>query len=333
MIVAMAVITTMAMPPTLRWALARVPLGKAEKARLEREQFEETGFVANLERLLLAVDESANGKFAARVAGLIVGARGIPITILHVGPHSKRQNVNRGKEGSPETAVMEGAHTTAVVEEEAEDQKPPKVDITTRVAGRRSQDVVVEEARKGYDLMVTGIEKSAAARGVFHPDLARLTKGFEGPLAIVIARGPHLEQATKSEFRILVPITGTDVSRRAAEVAVALARANDVPITALYIAGTSDGKGRRRGVTPTRAHEEEILKDVVALAERYDAEVRTAVRVDAEPEEAILREVRGGQYNLIIMGANRRPGEALYFGNVAAATLDKAKASFIFVTG
>src|SRR6202047_598582 len=35
MIVAMAVATTMAMPPMLRWALGRVPLGKSEKERLE----------------------------------------------------------------------------------------------------------------------------------------------------------------------------------------------------------------------------------------------------------------------------------------------------------
>jgi Kef-type K+ transport system membrane component KefB len=36
MIVAMAVLTTTAMPPTLRWALARIPLRKEEKQRLER---------------------------------------------------------------------------------------------------------------------------------------------------------------------------------------------------------------------------------------------------------------------------------------------------------
>ena len=74
MIVAMAVITTMAMPPTLRWALARIPMRKEEKQRLEREEMEARGFVPNLERLLLAVDDSANGKFASRVAGLIAGA-------------------------------------------------------------------------------------------------------------------------------------------------------------------------------------------------------------------------------------------------------------------
>ena len=41
MIVAMAVITTIAMPPTLRWALGRIPMRKEEKQRLEREEQEE----------------------------------------------------------------------------------------------------------------------------------------------------------------------------------------------------------------------------------------------------------------------------------------------------
>jgi predicted Kef-type K+ transport protein len=41
MIVAMAVITTMAMPPMLRWALARIPLGDEERLRLEREELDE----------------------------------------------------------------------------------------------------------------------------------------------------------------------------------------------------------------------------------------------------------------------------------------------------
>ncbi len=40
MIVAMAFVTTMAMPPMLRWGLSRVPMSKEEKERLEREEFE-----------------------------------------------------------------------------------------------------------------------------------------------------------------------------------------------------------------------------------------------------------------------------------------------------
>ena len=82
MIVTMAVVTTLVMPPTLRWALSMVPFGEEEKARLDREAFEEKGFVTNIERLLIAVDASPNGKLAAHLSGLIAGTRGLPTTVL-----------------------------------------------------------------------------------------------------------------------------------------------------------------------------------------------------------------------------------------------------------
>ena len=62
-IVTMAVVTTMSMPPMLRWALGRLPMRPEEAARLEREEFEARGFVSNIERLLVAVDASPSGQF------------------------------------------------------------------------------------------------------------------------------------------------------------------------------------------------------------------------------------------------------------------------------
>jgi len=44
-----------------------VPLSAAEKARLEKEEVETRGFVPQLERLLVAVDDSVIGAFAARL--------------------------------------------------------------------------------------------------------------------------------------------------------------------------------------------------------------------------------------------------------------------------
>ena len=84
MIVTMAIVTTLAMPPTLRWALARLPMRKEEKERLEREEMEAKGFVSQLERLLVAVDDSANGQFGSRVAGMIAGTRSMPTTVMHI---------------------------------------------------------------------------------------------------------------------------------------------------------------------------------------------------------------------------------------------------------
>jgi hypothetical protein len=57
-ILVMAIITTLGMPPMLRWSLARLPLSESERERLDREEFDARGFVVNIERLLLAVDES-----------------------------------------------------------------------------------------------------------------------------------------------------------------------------------------------------------------------------------------------------------------------------------
>lgn len=333
MIVAMAVGTTMAMPPMLRWALARLPLGKEEKNRLEREEFEARGFVANLERFLLAVDESPNGRFASRITGLIAGTRGIPTTVLHIGPDAKRQEQMRGSEASVESAVKAGgAEATATIE--GEDKKPKTVDVITRAKTARTEEAIASEARRGYDLLVIGVEKVGAPEGGFHKEISRTAANFEGPVAVVAALGPHLERPAESSFRILVPVTGTDVSRRAAEVAVALARSSDAQIAALYVSspgGPGSGRALARGIAAMRRHEEAILKDVVALGERYDVDIRTAVRVNSSADNAILKAARDGRYNLIVMGVGRRPGDTLFFGNVAATVLQKTSCSVLFV--
>ena len=176
--------------------------------------------------------------------------------------------------------------------------------------------------------MMIGLDDPVGATGAFHARISRVAAGFDGPVAVLIARGEHLRRPLDSEFRILTPVTGTEASRRAAEVAVAVARASGRRIAALHVAGS-----RSAASSPTRLQQEAILKDVVALAERYGTDVRTAVRIETTPEDAILREVRRGRHDLIVMGVNRRPGEVLFFGNVAQAVLNATEASVLFVAG
>ncbi|HEX4269914.1 MAG TPA: cation:proton antiporter, partial [Rhizomicrobium sp.] len=90
MIVTMAVITTMAMPPMLRTALRDLPMSKDEETRIARETLDQRGFLPRLERLLLAVDDSPVGRTAARFAGLLAGAQGLPVTILKLGADLRR---------------------------------------------------------------------------------------------------------------------------------------------------------------------------------------------------------------------------------------------------
>lgn len=331
MIVAMAILTTLAMPPTLRWALGRLPLSEEEGARLAREEFEAKGFLPNVERFLVSVDDSSNGRFAARLAGLIAGARGKPITILHLG-EGERTKQDAALEQSPESAAKAGAAVVAEKEEELDSAKPAKVEVATRDNVEDAAGAVAEEARKGHDLMIIGLGRTLDPKGTFDEKLATVASGFDGPSLIVSGKGDHLERPADSGFRILVPISGTDVSRRAAEVAVALARANDVPVTALYVSSAVEGQVRRTRASVSRRHEEEILKDVALLAERYDTEARTSVLVDGHPDEAILKVAKRGRHNLIVMGVHRRPGETMFFGNVVLSVLQKSEASVLLVS-
>ena len=74
------------------------------------------------------------------------------------------------------------------------------------------------------------------------------------------------------------------------------------------------------------------LKDIVELADRYETPIRTALRLDTAPEDAILRQARLGSYDLVVMGVGRPAGETLYFGNIAAAMLENSQHSMLFVS-
>jgi Kef-type K+ transport system membrane component KefB/nucleotide-binding universal stress UspA family protein len=332
MIVAMALATTMAMPPMLRWALARVPMSEAERERLAREEFEAKGFAANLERLLLIVDESPDGKLASRLAGLLAGTRGIPITMLDMSkvgrPGSKREEADAAKSGGKAEKTVKAA-AQDVRPRDGED-RPSALDVTRRRPDVAGAEAVAKEARKGYDLLLAGIENTRAKDGRFHPDLTRIAAAFEGPLAIAIANGVHRKQPERGPLHILVPLNGSGVSRRAAEVAIAIARASDHEVTALYVTTAQNGsRSRRRRRFRARPEEQAIVKDIVELADRYDVRTRPAIRADIAPDEAILAKTKA--HDLVVMGVDRRPGDKLFFGDTAAAVFEKSPASILFL--
>ncbi|HZL29460.1 MAG TPA: cation:proton antiporter [Pseudolabrys sp.] len=327
MIVAVAVLTTMAMPPTLRWALSRIPMGKDEKQRLEREELEERGFLPKLERLLLAIDDSTNGTFATRIAGILAGTNGMPTTVMQI--KTDKKTGKKAADAEKEKAEAAGETILEVAERAEhtlteEEQSDVKLNVTTIVENAPRKAAVEEEAEKGYDLMIIGLDKTVVRKNQFHSNLTNLAAGYEGPLIVSDAREEHRKHPLHGTVSILVPINGTEVSRRAAEVAIALARATKAPLTALYVAAGAKAQRSRR-------NEEAILKDIVDLAESYEIDLRTAVRADVDPDEAIMKEAERRKHNMVVMGVGRRPGEKLFFGDTAAALLEKSKISLLLV--
>src|SRR5262249_49912630 len=159
-----------------------------------------------LERLLIAVDDSPNGKFASRVAGVLAGTHGMPATVLHIPDPSKIESTmpedpDKAVAGpSPGDKKSNGQHTNVNKEEtkdpkksnkksdkktEKEDEKAEiageavqraaaqikskqkdeekadaPVEVTTIVHEQPSPAVIAEEAEKGYDVFIIGLEKT-----------------------------------------------------------------------------------------------------------------------------------------------------------------------------
>ncbi|PBC01076.1 cation:proton antiporter [Mesorhizobium sp. WSM3860] len=326
MIVTMAVITTLAMPPTLRWALGRLPMGEAEKKRLEREEVDQRGFITNLERLLVVVDEGVVGRFAAYLAG-VIGA-GKPTTVLRTSGESEADPGEAAHLDEIEKGAEQGREAAKEADEEPAHEEP----LTRRPHDAPlSAQAVAKEARKGYGMLLIGLGRAVTAKGGFSRRLNEVAGAFEGPLCLVLkpaGAGRQMPRLGPGSGRILVPVNGTANARRGAELALAVASVTGAPVKVLYVA--RPGRDEPRD-TVSHRRREAVLKDIVALADRYGVETETAIRSRAAAADAITRQA-GRSVALIVMGVARRPGEELIFGETTSGVLQRCPCPVMLVS-
>ena len=354
-IVLMAVVTTVCMPPLLRWALGRVPMRDEEKARLEREAAEEKDFVPKLERVLVGLDGGDNGRLASRLAGWLIGARHLAATVMEVDSAAK----NGGPTSSPSQRVIEAAETAAHAAE-AEDN-PPKNDardpIDAAVEGAKAEripvrelisilplkahddttddacaDVILAEAKKGYGLLFLGLGAgSKATAHNFPPAIEKIVREFAGPIAILLNCAVRNVPSDAALERILVPTTAADYSRFGAEVPVAIAKGCGAMITALNISAPPAENELLRRPNQLLLTGRALLGEIVALGEREGVRVRSKAFVGAAKESAILRQATLGGHQLIVLGTKAWSGDRLHFGHSAQALIENAPCPILIV--
>jgi nucleotide-binding universal stress UspA family protein len=330
MIVTMALLTTSATPPALRWALARTPLRPEEKARLEQEAFEANGFVANMDRFLLAASDHPNGRLASRLVGLLAGARGKPTTVLQV----QSQSARRGQSGVESEIASDLRIAADQARESRASEAPgtPSVAVKSRASGLAVEQALSKEAPKGYDFLVIGVDPAQMPAGGFNPEIAASARSFKGPVAVAVARGVHKRDPAGAPLRILAPVTGAPITRRAAEVAIELAHASASDLEVLFVsspAGASSHREWRRALASS--HAEAALKEVVEIADRRNQPIRVRSRSSGNWRDAILSEAARQGATLIILGVTIRPSDAMLFGETANQLLESSPSSLLFV--
>ena len=330
MIVAMAVVTTMAMPPTLRWMLSRVPLRDEEAKRLEKEDAEEQDVVPKMERALVYLDQSANGTFAASLAGMFAAHRQVLLTLM------ERDNSAAGRiDGGTGLKVV--AEAIASASEQALTIAPDAGDVPAPLSSAEmvhakpvhAVDAVEKEAVKGYSIIFVGLGQPISATAPrFEEQLQRLVEAFDGPVAIVF-NGERLMAEPGMPLKILVPTGGTPDARLATELALALAKASNGTLAALHVFDPREntdllrGRARRSGLS--------ILVDARRLGKRSGVVVQGLTATNARPEAAIRRAARAGRYDLVVIGTSLRQGNTKFLGSRSEALLRELRLPALLV--
>ena len=276
-IVLMAMLTTLCMPPLLRWSLARIPPREDEQRRLEIEAAEERELLPKIERVLVGLDVRERENFAARLAGWLIGARKISATVLDWSSGEQNGTAPGGHRAPSELLVeaTEEARRAESVRHEARHatqiaQRPsprrggaatgrpgrgggPCLGPATQKPGRGDGGEIrpSHSDRSGEGLWMIFIGTGSLARaGEFQASVEKIVHDFKGPVAVLFGQR-EVSAENEPLKKILVPTIGADYSRFGAEVAVAIAKGCGATITALHVAvsagrGTCCGSHRRR---------------------------------------------------------------------------------------
>jgi Kef-type K+ transport system membrane component KefB/nucleotide-binding universal stress UspA family protein len=199
-IVLMAMVTSMAAPPTLRLAVRNWRGSEEEQERLEREEALERNLVVKGRRLLLPTRGLPNSIAAAQILHF-AWPEETPITVLTVG----REN------GEP----VKAQPVMNVVEERPHEEKP--------ATGTDAVSAVLAEAKLGYGVIGLGVADTPTRGTLLSAMADGLLLRSTLPM-VVVRRARNLETRLPGIFsRALVPVSGTQSSRAAQEIAFNIA--------------------------------------------------------------------------------------------------------------
>lgn len=294
-ILMVAVATSLMAPPILRWTLSHVELTEEEEHRLESEERRKESFVGNLKRVLVPVPTNAGpSTMAAKLVRLLVEEEDVEVTSLALQEHG---NGRVGKR--PRTAVHD----------ELEDARS-----IARPDDGRPSEAILGEAQRGYDLLVLG----ATTRGtdgdgpLFEHFVDDVIQESPCPLLVVSSReddDPTARVEQLCHSRILVPTSGNDIDRYAAEVGFTMAAQGEAEVDLVHVVSRAQHElrlGSDRAIDHAIKIGEDILAKTSELGAAMGVRVNTDVVVADHPEQAIVERAEQGA-DLVVMATGRKP--------------------------
>lgn len=306
-IVMVAIVTSLMAPPLLRWSLSKVVIGPEESQRLQSEALASQSFIKQIRRVLVPSRGGHNIQVAAQLLGYLAHQNPLEITALSVTP---KPATSSPKSDIALTKVTQALHLPQ--------STVPK---TKSLVNLKTADAILQEAEKGYDLIVLGAsEKKISRATLFNQLVDQVVQN--APCATLVVKSTIRDPLDRQLRHILVPSTGNESSTYAVEIAGTLAAQTDAMVTLLNVVQTIQPQP-----WSTLSWSElalQILNQQAELGRSLGARVKTDV-LQGNPEQIILEFADQHQVDLIVLGSNARPttGRA-FFGQRVDAILSRA---------
>lgn len=318
-IVMVAIVTSLMAPPLLRWALSHVEMGPDEARRLESEAIAATSFARSIRRVLLVAKDAEQAALASELLRHLETVQPVELTAIYANLDQEPVAWWQVFGEDSRKALRELRDSIAGVRRAVRGERAA---VEVKVAtGARALDEVLHEAKQGYDLIAMAVDSADRNDDLlFGPVIDRVVR--EAPCATLVLRAPRQEKK-RAIARILVPTTGTEYGRRAAEAASLLAQGAKASLTILHVV-TTDEPETGDVLDPIRAREiaEELVEEQAGIARKLGAEATTRIIEGPSPENAILSLTERDEYDLVVLGSSARSvRQRAYLGRRAEALL------------
>lgn len=281
-IVLLAMATSMAAPPLLRWALSNIAASDEEAQRLEQEELLASSVIAKASSALLPSRGGANSVLAARLLGLALRPEA-RVTILTVRPH----------EGSLDALPKDHLDTLR----RGLGERP--IDHRDQVH-EHAEVAIREEVDLGYDLLALGMNEDFRGTHQLSEPLRSMLGEMTAPI-LLVRRGQGVSDHANARFdRILVPVSGTAPGRAAEEIAHGIAASLDSHVDLVHVVARTDAD---RESVPVGVGQLSRARD---MAERFGRGASSLLRTGAVTAEEILQTAKDRDVDLIVMGATLR---------------------------
>lgn len=312
-----AIATVLISPPLMSWLERRAPASEEEQTRLDAEAAEQGAYTRQVERVLIPVTPELQPDMVATVLQSLAKSKNerqqtFDITSLSMDGH----------EGGGQSESADRAHEAL-----GDADKLSEVELTRQQAGEDGH--LLEEIltrSDSYDLVAIG---SIGCRPGKSGSLGRLQEKIvqDATSDVLVISGPENGFSCENLNTILVPVNGLEYSMSAGDLAASLAHACDAELVALSLVRADPGSSfwRERDRRHLLNAGSTIAEDLTWRVGRLGVSVEERVEVAERPDERIVRELKSGRYDLVVLGAiNRSRSAKPHLGRTVHAVLSQS---------